>query len=50
MKVRQIAINLFSERERQMTSNYLAILVMLAHIAIKERRFVSNYFTKENAN
>jgi hypothetical protein len=43
MKVRQIAINFFSNRERQMTSNYLAMLVTFAHLAIKERRIASNF-------
>jgi hypothetical protein len=38
MKVRQIAINFFSKRERRMTSNYLAMLVMIANLAIKERQ------------
>jgi hypothetical protein len=49
MKVRQIAIDFFRERERQMTSNYLAMLAMFAHVAIKERQIASNFFTKENA-
>jgi hypothetical protein len=46
MKVRQIAINFFSKRERQMTSNYLAMLVMFAHVAIKEHQVASNFFCK----
>ncbi len=29
-----------------MTSNYLAMLVMFAHLAIKERRIASNFFSK----
>ncbi len=49
MKVRQIAINFFSERERQMTSHYLAMLVMFAHLAIKERQIASIFLAKENA-
>jgi hypothetical protein len=44
MKVRQIAINFLSKRECQMTSNYLAIFVMFAHLAIKERQISSIYF------
>jgi hypothetical protein len=46
MKVRQITIDFFSERERQMTSNYLAMLVMFAHLAIKECQIASNFFSK----
>jgi hypothetical protein len=46
MKVRQIAINFFSKRERQLTSNYLAMLVMFAHLVIKERQITG---AKENA-
>ncbi len=46
MKVRQIAINFFSERERKMTSNYLAMLVMFAHLAIKESQIASIFFSK----
>ncbi len=46
MKVRQIAINFFSKRERRMTSNYLAILVMFAYLAIKERQIASNFFSE----
>jgi hypothetical protein len=49
MKVHQIAIDFFSKRERQMTSNYLAILVMFAHFAMKERQIASNFLAKENA-
>jgi hypothetical protein len=49
MKVHQIAINFFSKREHQMTSNYLAMLVMFAHLAIKERQIACILFTKENA-
>jgi hypothetical protein len=40
MKVRQIAINFCSKRECQMTSDYLAMLVMFAHLAIKERQII----------
>ncbi len=29
-----------------MTSNYLVMLVMFAHLAIKERQVASNYFSK----
>jgi hypothetical protein len=46
MKVRQIAINFFSEREPQMTSNYLAMLVMFAHLAIKEHQIASIFFSE----
>ncbi len=46
MKVCQIAIDFFSKRERQMTSNYLAMLVMFAHLAIKERQIASNFFSE----
>ena len=46
MKVRQIAINFFGKRECQMTSNYLAMLVMFAHLAIKERQIASNFFSE----
>ncbi len=47
MKMRQIAINFFSKRERQMTSNYLAMLVIFAHLAIKERQIASNFFSEK---
>ncbi len=47
MKVRQIAINFFSERERQMTRDYLAMLVMFAHLAIKEGQIASNFFLQK---
>jgi hypothetical protein len=46
MKVHQIAINFFSKREHQMTSNYLAMLVMFAHLAIKKRQTASNFFSE----
>jgi hypothetical protein len=46
MKVCQIAMDFFSKREHQMTSNYLAMLVMFAHLAIKERKIASNFFSK----
>ena len=36
----------FSKRECQMTSNYLAMLVMFAHLAIKERLISSNFFSE----
>jgi hypothetical protein len=49
MKMRQIAINFFSKRECQMTSNYLAMLVMFAHLAIKECQIASIFLVKENA-
>jgi hypothetical protein len=44
MKVCQIAINFFSERERQMTSDYLVMLVMFAHLAMNEHQIASNFF------
>jgi hypothetical protein len=46
MKVLQIAINFFSKRECQMTSNYLAMLVMFAHLAMKECQNASIFFSK----
>jgi hypothetical protein len=46
MKVRQITIDFFSKRERQMTRNYLAMLMMFAHLAIKERQIASNFFSE----
>ncbi len=46
MKVHKIAINFFSKRERQMTVDYLAMLVMFAHLAIKERQIASIFFSK----
>jgi hypothetical protein len=46
MKVRQIAIDFFSKRECQITSNYLAMLVMFAHLAIKEHQIASIFFSK----
>jgi hypothetical protein len=45
MKERQIACNFFSERERQVTSNYLAMLVTFAHLAIKERQIASIFLS-----
>ncbi len=39
-------MDFFSKREHQMTSNYLAMLVMFAHLAIKERKIASNFFSK----
>jgi hypothetical protein len=39
MKVRQIAIYFFSKRE--------AMLVIFAHLAIKERQITSNFFSKQ---
>jgi hypothetical protein len=44
MKVHQIANDFFSKRERQKTVNYLAMLVMFAHLAIKDRQIASNFF------
>jgi hypothetical protein len=32
-----------------MTSNYLAMLVMFAHLAIKVRQIASSFLAKENA-
>jgi hypothetical protein len=49
MKVHQIAINFFSKRECQMTSDYLAMLVMFAHLAIKEHQSPAFFLAKENA-
>jgi hypothetical protein len=46
MKVCQIAIDFFSKRERQMTSDYLVMLVMFAHLAIKGCHIASNFFSK----
>jgi hypothetical protein len=46
MKVRQIAMDFFSKRERQMASNYLAMLVMFAHLAINECQIASIFFSK----
>jgi hypothetical protein len=46
MKVRQIAIDFFSERECQMTINYLAMLVMFAHLAIKDHLIASIFFSE----
>ncbi len=46
MKVRRIAIDFFSKRECQMTSNYLAMLVMFAHLAIKEHQIARIFFSK----
>jgi hypothetical protein len=45
MKVRQIAIDFFCERERQMSSNYFAMFVIFAHLAIKERQIASIFFS-----
>ncbi len=44
MKERQITSNFFSKRGCQVTSNYLAMLVTFAHLAMKERQITSNYF------
>jgi hypothetical protein len=41
-----IAVNFFSEREYQMTSNYLAMLVMFANLAIKEHQIARNFFSE----
>ncbi len=46
MKVHQIAIDFISKRECQMTSNYLAMLVMFAHLAMKESQIASNFFSE----
>ncbi len=46
MKVRKIAIDFCSKREPQMTSNYLAMLVMFTHLAMKESQIASNFFSK----
>jgi hypothetical protein len=46
MKVHQIVMDFFSKRERQMTSDYLAMLVIIAHLAIKERKIASNFFSE----
>jgi hypothetical protein len=46
MKERQIASNFFSERERQVTSNYLVMIVTFAHSAMKEHQIASNCFSK----
>ena len=46
MKERQITSVCFSERERQVTSNYLAMLVTFAHLAMKERQIACNFFSK----
>ncbi len=42
MKVRQIAIDFWSKKEHQMTSDYLAMIVMFAHLAMKECQIASN--------
>jgi hypothetical protein len=49
MKVCQSAINFFSKRERQMTSDYLVMLVMFAHLAIIGCHIASIFLAKENA-
>jgi hypothetical protein len=49
MKVGQIAINFFRKRECQMTSKYLAMLVMFAHLAIKSAKLHAIFLAKENA-
>ncbi len=46
MKEHQIASDFFSKRERQVTSNYLAMLVMFAHLAMKERQIASILFSE----
>jgi hypothetical protein len=46
MKERQIASIFFSKRERQVTSNYLAMLVTFIHLAMKERQIASIFFSK----
>ncbi len=45
--MRQITINFFSERECQMTSNYLVMLVMFAHLVLKECQIASIFFSKK---
>jgi hypothetical protein len=49
MKVRQMAIDFFSVRERQMTSNYLAMLVMFANLVIKSAKLPAIFLAKEKA-
>jgi hypothetical protein len=49
MKERQIASYFFSERECRVTSNYLVMPVMFAHLAMKERQIASDFLAKENA-
>jgi hypothetical protein len=44
MKERQIASNCFREREHHVTSDYLAMLVTFAHLAMKERQIAKNLF------
>jgi hypothetical protein len=46
MKERQIASNFFSKREHKVTSNYLAMIVTFAHLAMKECQIASNFFSK----
>jgi hypothetical protein len=48
MKERQIASHFFSKRERQVTSNHIAMLVMIAHLAMKECQIASVFLAKEN--
>jgi hypothetical protein len=43
-----MAIDFFSKRECQITSNYLAMIVMFAHLVIKERQITSSFLAKEN--
>ncbi len=46
MKVCQITIDFLSKRECQMTSDYLAMLVMFANLSMKESQIASNFFSK----
>ena len=46
MNKHQIASNFFSKRERQVNSDYLAMLVTFAHLAMKEHQIASNFFSK----
>jgi hypothetical protein len=46
MKEFQIASIFFSKRKSQVTSNYLAMLVKFAHLAMKEHQIASNFLQK----
>jgi hypothetical protein len=48
MKEHQIASNFFSKRECQVTSNHLAMLVMFAHLAMKEPKSPAIFLANEN--
>ena len=41
MKERQIASDLLSKRECQVTSNYFAMLMTFAHLAMKEHQIAN---------